>query len=162
MKFSTVLSLTIAMLIAATSASAAKKSKFYKWTDENGVVHYTQDPPPGQVEANELTVQDLGPASSVETPVEEPATEPAQEPNSISEQLASDAEAYRKQAELLEQRQEQVRKLNCEKGRALVAGLEPSQRAVIRDADGSERVLFGDDRIRELEAARKLVRENCR
>lgn len=166
MKYSATLAMIIAMLVAASAATAAKKSKFYKWTDENGVVHYTQEPPPDQVGADEVTVQDLGPASapaSAQGEDDEGAEGDSDSSGqkSVNERLAEEAEAYRQQAAILEERQKQVRKLNCEQGRALIAALEPSQRTVIRDADGTERVVSGDNRIRELEKARKMVADNC-
>lgn len=163
MKYSTVLSLTIAMLIAASSVSAAKKSKFYKWTDENGVVHYTQEPPPEQVQADELTVQDLGPAS-IDTAAEEDASDDESESSSIdsvNDRLAAEAEKFREQAAVLEERQKQVRNLNCQEGRARIAALEPRQQVLIQLPDGSERMVSGQERINELEKARKMVADNC-
>ena len=164
MKYSATLAMIIAMLVAASAATAAKKSKFYKWTDENGVVHYTQEPPPDQVSANEVTVQDLGPASSSPSAVEtEQGAEGADttELDDVSAQLAAEAKRYEEQAELMRERQKQVRNFNCQKGRTLKAALEPSQRTIIRDDQGNERVVSGDDRIQELQKAQNLIDENC-
>lgn len=51
--------LAIALSMAGNLAHA---SKFYRWTDADGVTHYTQTPPPEGVQSNEVRV--TGDASS--------------------------------------------------------------------------------------------------
>lgn len=65
--------LTLALLMVATLPTLAEsdklKAEFYKWTDESGQVHYTQNPPPEQ-QAEKITV-DTGTAAPVAmTPTE--------------------------------------------------------------------------------------------
>lgn len=45
------------LLALALGTSAAHAAKFYKWTDEKGVTHYTVDPPPAGAKASELRIK---------------------------------------------------------------------------------------------------------
>ncbi|MCE9854304.1 DUF4124 domain-containing protein [Shewanella chilikensis] len=48
-------------LLALLGANAASATPIYTWVDENGVTHYSQEPPP-QRQATELDSQNLQPA----------------------------------------------------------------------------------------------------
>ncbi|GAB1146083.1 hypothetical protein AYI74_21620 [Shewanella algae] len=48
-------------LLALLGANAASATPIYTWVDENGVTHYSQEPPPQQ-QATELDSQNLQPA----------------------------------------------------------------------------------------------------
>jgi hypothetical protein len=45
------------LLALALGASAAHAAKFYKWTDDKGVTHYTVDPPPAGAKSSEVRVK---------------------------------------------------------------------------------------------------------
>ena len=64
------------ILAIAAGASAADKKEVYKWTDANGVVHFTDAPPPTDTK-NVQTLRLIGGTSS-ETPVAD-ANAPAQD-----------------------------------------------------------------------------------
>lgn len=62
-------SIALASLLAlALGASAAHAAKFYKWTDEKGVTHYTVDPPPPGAKSSEVRIK-----TSSYSDAEEPA-----------------------------------------------------------------------------------------
>lgn len=62
MRTSASLAAFLGTLLLATSAQAAQ---FYKWTDEQGVTHYSADPPPKSVgNASEVKVKTRLPADS--------------------------------------------------------------------------------------------------
>lgn len=69
--------LTLNALLIATPASAAEK--FYKWTDEKGVTHYSIDPPPKEV----------GNASSVKISTKHSAVTGADDTESAGSEKAS-------------------------------------------------------------------------
>lgn len=45
------------LLALALGASAAHAAKFYKWTDDKGVTHYTIDPPPAGAKSSEVRIK---------------------------------------------------------------------------------------------------------
>lgn len=45
------------LLALALGASAAHAAKFYKWTDDKGVTHYTIDPPPPGAKSSEVRIK---------------------------------------------------------------------------------------------------------
>lgn len=48
----------LAVLALAFGASTAEAAKFYKWTDADGVTHYSADPPPeGKGKASEIRIK---------------------------------------------------------------------------------------------------------
>lgn len=68
-----VITLLSVVLACAVASGAMAKDKFYRWTDENGVVHYSATPPDGVASA-ELTVSGQPKGDSVE-PAEGPTEE---------------------------------------------------------------------------------------
>ena len=59
-----VTTLMVGMLLCSTAIAA----KFYRWTDDSGVTHYTQTPPPEGVQSKE--VRTLGPSSDQDAELE--------------------------------------------------------------------------------------------
>ncbi|HET8731402.1 MAG TPA: DUF4124 domain-containing protein [Moraxellaceae bacterium] len=57
----------LAVLALALGASTAEAAKFYKWTDAEGVTHYSADPPPeGKAKASEIRVKTAPAADSTQ------------------------------------------------------------------------------------------------
>ena len=50
MKMSKGLLTTAVVLILVLMGSPVVAQKMYKWTDENGVVHFSETPPPGRID----------------------------------------------------------------------------------------------------------------
>lgn len=127
---------------------AAGQTQVYQWTDEDGVVHFSTEPPAADTAGVERrTVQQAPKVGSVppEIPAPAPEPEPEREEPAVDPVLAA-------------QRRQQL----CEQGRQLVSLLEVGLRRVsVTRADGSTEILMGEDRVAELEKARQLVAENC-
>lgn len=56
------------MMIGVLLCSTATAAKFYRWTDDKGVTHYTQTPPPEGVQSKE--VRTFGPSSDQDAELE--------------------------------------------------------------------------------------------
>lgn len=56
--------LCLALLALALGASTAEAAKFYKWTDADGVTHYSADPPADASKASEVRVKNRSSAAA--------------------------------------------------------------------------------------------------
>ncbi len=135
--------------LALVSAAGIGAERVYKWTDADGVVHFSASPPPeGPVERVTL------PAYTPPTPPPAPeATEPATRPEGP---LYAEAEAPDNTAV-----EEANRKKKCDKGRNMLAQIEPRPRVYRFDEDGNQVYLSDQERLDLLDEARQLVAENC-
>jgi hypothetical protein len=139
-----------ACLLAATAASAA----LYKWTDANGRVVYSDQPPTGGIK-----YETVG------------AAPPPANPNAARDLAQQDLEMKKRQAERVEADEKAAkaradaakRAEVCTQARGRVRQLSGSDQVVLyRFNDKGERVVMSaEDRRRELDEQRKLEREYC-
>ena len=124
--------LVVGCFAAAPSAWAAE---VYKWTDENGVAHYSDAPPEGQ-QYDKVNVR--GKIETEASP-EAPATPPPTTPPKTNNQS------------------------NCEQARKNVATFESSAGVSMdRDGDGTPEVLTEQERREELERTQALIKLYCK
>jgi len=135
----------------------------YKWTDENGKVHYSDQPPPDAVQKIESIKQ---PKSTGVTPADA-AANPCAKPRTSAEidmefrkrkVEAAEAEAKaQKDAQAAEEK-----KSNCQRATAQVAALERGGR-ITRPGPNGEQVYLSDAQIgQELVNARKAADSWCK
>ena len=145
--------LMAALMITATDARAA--DNVYRWVDDQGNVHFS-DQPPEKVNAEVVECQP-GPAISSQD-AEEPA-------------LKADAEQPSRAQQQRDERAEK-RKENEERQAALAAGcaqryelrsqLEPSTRVMVKDIETGEVTRMDDnERLKVLGEAKAYIAENC-
>jgi len=138
----------------------------YKWTDENGKIHYSDQPPPSNVKKPE-TIKQPKPAAAAPAATGEGAKPAAAAPKTAAEQEmefrkrrleAAEAQAKaEKDAQAAEEK-----KRNCERSKAQVASLETGGR-ITRSAANGEQVYLNDQEIaKELASARKVVDTWCK
>jgi uncharacterized protein DUF4124 len=132
----------------------------YKWTDEKGNVHYSDQPPTGEVKKSESLKQTKSSATS-----EAPAA--AAKPKTAAELdmefrkrrvEAAEAEAKaQKEAEAAEEK-----KRNCQRATAQVAALERGGR-ITRPGPNGEQIYMSDEEIaKEVVNARKSADSWCK
>jgi hypothetical protein len=135
----------------------------YKWTDENGKVHYSDQPPPGDVKKSETVKQPkpaaAGPAVAGAKPSAAPKTPAEQEMEFRRRRLeAAEAEAKaKKEAEASEEK-----KRNCERANAQVASLQRGGRITRPGPNGEQTYLSDDEIAKELVNARKAADSWCK
>lgn len=138
-------------LVVSLSVAFSTQAKMYKWVDEDGVTHYTQTPPPGDIESKTIKSS--------------PSTKFGRKDGYVDD-MAGKADEYREQR--LETKKEEQRAKTeqaelqqaCAKARQRVASfLRP--RVDLVDEDGNVRRASEEERLKNLEEARKYVRENC-
>lgn len=135
--------------LAATPAVAAT----YKWTDANGRVVYSDQPPTGNYKVESLAAP---PPPSNPNAVKELATKEA-EIQQRKQLRAEDDKKAAKVAADTEKKREQ-----CGKARGQLAILQASQTPLYQSNDKGEQVLLDDAaRIRERQQVEIWMRENC-
>ena len=130
------LPLLIVVVLALPAAAAAET--LYKWTDAEGITHYSDSPPPedSDFEAREIRV--------------DPAPPPIAEAPEAAATASTDAQATPTASE------------NCTRVRANVETLERSE--VVRmdlDGDGTSEALTDAQREQQLEIAQRQVEVYC-
>jgi hypothetical protein len=136
------------LLVAATAAA----QNMYKWVDENGRVTYSDQPPVGKVQSQEV-IRIIGSANTLA-------------PRQVADQDAQfnkrQDDATKKQAEIAKKEQlEAARQDSCSRARAELRALRDSH-PLVRMTESGDRVLL-DAGARETESRRleTFVGENC-
>jgi hypothetical protein len=125
----------------------------YKWTDDQGEVHYTQFPPQGR-------------------PVEilHGVRPPEQSPDSAGNDLQKQLDTMKQQDEqqqqetkAVDQRAEiqKIRKKNCEAAHQNLINLNRGGNVRYMGADGKVMRLTEEERQKRLDEANKQIKENC-
>jgi hypothetical protein len=144
--------LAVALLLAV--GVAADAATLYKWTDANGSVVYSDQPPPGNIKAETIS----GPP-------------PPANPNAVKEMVNREAELKKQQLDRTEATQKvdkeavEARRVReaCVKARDQVRQLAATQDVLVRINEKGERVVIDPEtRQRERENVEKWIGQNCR
>lgn len=142
--------LSALLLFVATDAPA--KDEVYRWVDDDGVIHFDQQPGDDKETVNIDTQGGVGVGQTT------PQVTPAPEPEPSYAQQRRDARAERRQ-EAAEQRA--AAEKACAQARQRVAMLEPSPRVMVKNEDGSISRLDDEKRLEILAEARAYIEKNC-
>jgi hypothetical protein len=135
----------------------AMGSGLYRWTDENGVVSYSQIKPQG-IDATRIELQGSG------TMVER-SPEPMPDLEAPAVELSPQQKAHLERLEALERaRQEEIariRQSNCERAEQTLAQLQSGPRIRVRETSGAERVMPEDEQRHRIAEAQRAIAEHC-
>jgi len=138
-----------ALMLAHADAPAAT----YKWTDANGRVIYSDQPPTGNFKVESISAP---PPPANPNAVKELATKEAE----IQQRRLLKADEQTKAAKA--QADANVKREQCAKARGQIAMLQSDPALMYRANEKGERVLMDDGaRRRERETVEAWVRENC-
>ena len=137
------LSLLISTAVLSTTAQAAG---MYKWTDEQGNVHYSQQRPQGK--QYEKMKVDKAPRSSGTTTTPSYSSQP-----SATDDLGSRAVTDEVAKNL------DIRKKNCEAAKNNLKTFQVYRR--VKGEDGKIRVVSPEERKKGMETAKEQIREFC-
>mgnify|MGYP003624459369 FL=1 len=143
--------LLLMSIIMASLFSHQSIAKIYKWVDENGKTHYTQSPPPGDTQSEQIKLN-----SKVDT-------ESAQKQLEDQKNKADDLQSERhKKSEIAQKEKELAAKKEewCERAKASKASFERPRVNAVND-DGSRRIMGDEERLEGLIKATKEVRDAC-
>lgn len=134
------LSLSFALLFLASSYAFSVPGKVYKWTDEKGLVHYSERPPLG------IQTEIVKPETGHSEPVNygSPASEKAKD-----EKKADAGKSSQKDPE------------RCAAARKNLDTLKTYARIKIKGDDGEYRFLTPDEQQQKTNEATKAIEESC-
>ena len=145
--------LLITVMIGSLLCSPVLAAKFYRWTDDKGVTHYTQTPPPEGAQGKEVRIQG-GASSDQDEELQRLEQQRQQAEAERKRQAEKAAEAQRekeKPAEVSQDRCEQHRK-NLEelRNKPVVRATDPATGEVTTlDAEARQKMI--DDTLKALE-----------
>lgn len=142
------------LLLVATASPAADSQNMYKWTDDQGEVHYTQFPPP--------------PGRPVEIlhGVRPPDQAPETNGNELQQQLDTVEQQNEKQQQETkdaDQRAEiqKIRKKNCEAAHQNLINLNRGGNVRYLGPKGEVMRLTEEERQKRIDEANKQIKDNC-
>ena len=139
--------------LCIVATASAQSRQMYSWTDENGVVHFTDERPAGK-EVSVIDIPDSEPlaAASPALPTDE-ANEPSLAQQRRDE-IAQKRQENREQAAVLE--------AECAAKRAEVERLEPHRRVFFTNEEGETERMDDVERTNEVAEARAFIEANCK
>jgi len=151
------LPLALALFILPASAD------LYKWTDENGKVHYSDQPPPDDAKQTQTLKESKSAAAAPDAASAKPAAAaktPAEQEMEFRKRRLEAAEAEAKAKKEAEATEEKKR--NCERANAQVASLQRGGR-ITRPGPNGEQIYMSDEEIaKELVNARRVADSWCK
>lgn len=155
----------VAPLLATAPAEAAK---FYKWTDAQGVTHYSADPPPASAnKASEVRVRSRQ-ADEAEADQAEAAGDGAQPAAAgKSAAAAKPAAAAKETAGEAKDKNETAAKApeqyaeKCKQFRSNLQSMEEHARVKETDAKGEVKVLTDEEKNARLDVTRRQIKAFC-
>ena len=146
------LALTAVFCLAATGSVFGQSKQMYSWTDENGVVHFTDTRPEGQ----EVTVHDIPESEQQAAGSPSGQVDPAGEP-SLAQQKRE--EMARKREET--QAAQAVNDAECAAKRSEVEQLEPHRRVFFTNEQGETERMDDVERANRVAEAKAFIEKNC-
>ena len=141
-------------------------AELYKWTDAEGKVHYSDQPPPPNVK-QPVTVKPRSQTAPTAAPDTTGTETPVATPKSNAEQ---DAEFNRRRVEAAEReaaaqkaaKEVANKKTNCEQAKAQLAGLQRGGRITTYDDKGETTYLGEAEIAQEIARAQQLADSWCK
>lgn len=149
--------LLLPLMIGCFSLSA---QEFYRWTDANGQLHISQNPPTKAVQYEVVTLQELSkqqlhkPKAAETTKQATTSSTTSQQPAALDQQV----EQLNKQAEQLQQQLDAQR---CQTAQRNKASLQRQAPVFTTDADGQQTFLDDEQRAVQLEVAEEEISRFC-
>lgn len=146
------------LLALALGVPAAEAAKFYKWTDDKGVTHYTVEPPPAGAKSSQVRIK----TSSV-TDAEEPAAAPAASGKKAlptpTAQPAKTAAANKEKDATTDKAGKYAEK--CTKLRADLKTIEDFARIRTVDEKGEQRTLTDEEKSDRKDDLQRQIKAYC-
>lgn len=146
-------------VLAGMFCHAAPATEVHKWTDENGVIHFS-DTKPLNTETRTVEINDAQQTSYSQPPPaapQQPTADSADQPLSAAEQKRKNM-AEKRQL----QREEQAKAEElCKRHQKRLEQMEPARRVYYQDENGQEVRMDDVQRVTLVEESRNYLAENC-
>ncbi|AWF79882.1 DUF4124 domain-containing protein [Microbulbifer sp. A4B17] len=149
-------------LLIAVTATTVHASGIYKWVDEDGVVHFGEQPPGNaQVDVIKKPKSERykkweaeQEALSSQKPVEQPKPAPAKQPE-------KQPDLHQQEQQKTAQLEAALRARRCESARKSLNSLNAHSRISEVDQNGNHRRLSEDERQQRISTAQQRILNNC-
>jgi hypothetical protein len=154
-------------LICGFVASSPAQAEVYSWTDENGVTHFSETPPPDGREAQVEDIPDAVPGYVEDESGVDPDSvfeDPASPGSAGTEDTMSAADLKRQElAERRTERQEEQKAIEsaCRQAEARLAQIEPARRVFYTNEEGETVRMDDEERVDEVDQLHDFIDENC-
>ena len=138
----------------AAAVSGAAHAGLYKWTDSQGKIHYSDQPP-------STDARSIGRSAPGTSAITRDAQQSLDEKDAAYQQRRKSADEARAKADA-ESEQARIKRDNCEKARNNLATLQNSARVYTTDSTGQRRYMDDASRTGAMASSQKAVQENCR
>lgn len=163
----TIPSLLTCLAIALATVPAQAASKFYKWTDEQGVTHYTIDPPPATAKASsEVKVRQ--PYTSADAPAAPADSKPAggggaagKDDKAKGKDKEKDKEKDKDKAKKDDKAGDERYAERCEKLRADLQTIQEHARVRVTDTSGEARTLSDEEKTAKQDEIQRQIKAFC-
>ena len=150
------LAATLAGLLAAVPAQAGPQ---WKWRDANGVMQYTDRPPPAGTPDSQILSRPAQ-LNRAPKPAEAAASDAqAQTASKAAKAADPELEARRRKAE---EKKAKVRAENCDRARSYDRSLKDGMRIARTNANGEREVLDDQARADEIQRTQEAIQSNCK
>jgi len=129
----------------------AQDQKMYSWTDENGVVHFSDSRPQGQ-QVSEQTIPN-NPQPAADNPYQQVENQP-----SIAQQRRDEIAQKSQQAQV----NQAVNSAQCSSWQAEVDRLEPNRRVFYTNEEGETERMDDVERTDKVAQLKNQIAKNCR
>lgn len=140
-------------VLATVAVPCAGAAEVYKWTDEQGRVHYGDRP--GQSSPQQIELKQAAPGA------DPTAAERQERARKLLDELVEER-GLKREAEAKKQDEEKQRKANCALARERLDTYEHAGYLYEQDDNGNRRVLSEEDHKLALEQSRKKVEKWCK
>lgn len=144
-------------LVVAVAATESPAKELYRWTDENGVVHFSDKKPPGNQAYQAQTVADEPPAEPAAAVAPPGEAQPGDAQPSVAQQRRE--EIHRKKQEAREEQAE--RSTRCAAWQAEVDRLEPSRRVYFTNEAGETERMDDVERVERVARLKEQIAADC-
>ena len=159
--------LLLALIGGAWLVSAPAGAQTYKWTDAEGKVHYSDQPPPANAKEQAM-VKPRKPSAS--TPAASAPTEKGASTAKNKTYIEQEADFKKRQVETAEREaadkkkaaEAAEKKQNCEQARSQVKNLQSGGRITRTNAQGEREYLNDAQIAQEIERGKKSVDSWCK
>ncbi len=150
------------MAILLALASFNTYAGLTKWVDSNGVVHYSDSPPPQNVQSQTVRVQSSDQTGSSDaTPASGPAAPKTifEMESDLKKEQKAKAEADKKAAQ--KRQEEETKQRNCQQARNQLDTLRNAPRIATYDDQGNRTIMDDSARERSIGDAQAAVSQYC-
>jgi len=153
-------------LLAAICSSMLYAAEVYTWTDENGVVHFS-DSPRQSGEMQKLEVDEIyRPGSAEAYAAQAQADAGGDEPDETAEAAATRSAAEQRREQIAEERQQRAQQQAetdrlCAMHRQRLEQMEPARRVFYTNAEGESVRMDDDQRMALIDESKSYLSQNC-